>query len=176
MKAFDNSIEILSKKFDSKRVDLIVFDFDGVFTDNRVWVDESGKEMVACHRGDGLGISMMHKKGIKMIVLSSEENPVVAARCKKLKIDCYQGISDKALYLQKLVNEWSVSQDYVIYVGNDLNDSKCMKMVGCSIAVADAYPEILHAADIILQSKGGYGAVRELCDLILKFKEEEING
>ncbi len=150
------------------RPDLVVLDFDGVLTDNRVWVSESGEESVACNRSDGMGLSMLRKNGIRVIVLSTERNPVVAARCKKLNLPCDQGIDDKRSALLRLAKKYDANLDDVVYIGNDVNDLECICMVGCGIAVADAHPTVLNAADVVLTNRGGYGAVREFCDLLLK--------
>jgi N-acylneuraminate cytidylyltransferase len=149
------------------QIELIVLDFDGVLTDNRVWVDQNGMERVAAHRGDGMGISRLKKAGFEVIVLSTETNPVVAARCEKLKIPVYQGIDDKGSALKSLLKERKINPEDVIYVGNDINDLPCFPLVGCAVAVADAHPDIHPHADLILSTKGGYGAVRELSDLII---------
>ncbi|MGD8455353.1 MAG: acylneuraminate cytidylyltransferase [Anaerolineales bacterium] len=153
-------------------IDLIVLDFDGVLTDNRVWVDEKGVEGVAAHRGDGMGISLLKKAGFEVIVLSTETNPVVAARCEKMKIEAYQGVEDKGTVLKKLLKERKAKPEHVIYVGNDVNDLACFPLVGCAAAVADAHPEVRSQADLILKTKGGYGAVRELSELILSLFED----
>ena len=148
-------------------IELIVLDFDGVLTDNRVWVDQNGLERVAAHRGDGMGISRLKKAGIEIIVLSTETNPVVAARCEKLKIPVHQGINEKGTALKSLLEEQKANPENAIYVGNDVNDLPCFPIVGCSVVVADAHPDILPHADLVLKNKGGHGAVRELSDLIL---------
>lgn len=160
-----------SKRPLPKQVDLVIFDFDGVMTDNRVWVDQSGHESVAANRSDGMGIAAMHRSGIPMVVLSTEPNPVVTARCRKLEIPVIQGLSDKAAVLQKVLQERRLDPSHVIYLGNDLNDLPCFPLVGCAVVVADAHPEVLPHADIILTHPGGHGAVRELCDLILHHKK-----
>ena len=147
---------------------LIVFDFDGVFTDNRVLVHQDGSEAVWCSRADGLGIARLSEKRIPMIVLSTEENPVVSARCKKLGLTCYQGIADKYQTLKRIVRKKGIHPKEVLYVGNDINDLKCMEWVGYGVAVKDAYPLVLAKAKRVLERKGGRGAVRELCDLILQ--------
>ena len=147
---------------------LVVLDFDGVLTDNRVWVTESGEEAVACNRGDGLGLAMLRKVGVEVVVLSAERNPVVAARCKKLNLLCRQGIDDKRSELLRFTEGYGVNLDEVVYIGNDVNDLECIRMVGCGIAVADAHPSVRDAADLILSRRGGHGAVREFCDLALK--------
>ncbi len=149
------------------RIDLVVLDFDGVFTDNRVWVDETGREMVAAHRGDGLGIRNLQRAGIRVVVLSSEENPVVQARCQKLDLPVYQGVRDKGRFLPSLLEEYQVPGDRAVYLGNDVNDLPCFPLVGWAVAVADAHPQVKRAADYVLQHPGGHGAIRELADLIL---------
>ncbi len=148
-------------------VRLLVLDFDGVLTDDRVWVSEEGIEMVAAHRGDGLGIEMLRGRGIEPTVLSREANPVVAARCRKLNITLQQGIRDKVPALRALVAERGLSPDQVIYVGNDVNDLGPMAVAGLSVAVADAHPTVRGQADLVLTKRGGHGAVRELCDRII---------
>ena len=147
---------------------LVVLDFDGVLTDNRVWVSESGEESVACNRSDGMGLSMLRKNGVQVVVLSTERNPVVAARCKKLNLPCDQGIDDKRSALLRLTKKYDANIEDVVYIGNDVNDLECICMVGYGIAVADAHPSVLKAADIVLTNRGGHGAVREFCDRVLK--------
>ena len=155
---------------------LVVFDFDGVFTDNRVWVTQDGLEAVACHRGDGMGLALLRARGIEAAVLSSESNPVVMARCQKLGLHCQQGLEDKGTALRLLAKETGVDLKNTIYLGNDVNDLECMRLAGFGVAVADSHPENLAQADLVLGERGGYGAVRELCDLILRKLEEDRNG
>jgi YrbI family 3-deoxy-D-manno-octulosonate 8-phosphate phosphatase len=143
---------------------LVVFDFDGVMTDNRVWVGEEGRELVACDRSDGLGLAMLRQLGLDLFVLSTETNPVVGARCRKLALPFEQGVRDKAGRLRDLLRERGLAPSNVIYLGNDVNDLDCMRLVGCGVAVADAHPDVLRAADLTLTCAGGHGAVRELCD------------
>lgn len=149
-------------------IDLVVFDFDGVMTDNRVLVFDDGGEAVLCDRSDGLGVSMLRKRGLEMAVLSTETHPVVEARCRKLGISCRQGLADKQAALLALVRERQVGLEHTIYVGNDANDLGCFESAGFAIAVADAHPSALARADFVLSRPGGQGAVRELCDLLLK--------
>ena len=146
---------------------LVVFDFDGVMTDDRVWVDQDGRELVAAHRGDGMGIAMLRRAGIPAVVLSTETNPVVAARCRKLQLPAIQGQQDKAAALRALLAERQLDPARVVYLGNDLNDLPCFPLVGCAVAVADAHPAVLRAADLTLSHAGGQGAVRELCERLL---------
>jgi N-acylneuraminate cytidylyltransferase len=145
---------------------LVVFDFDGVMTDNRVWVGEDGAESVACNRSDGMGLDRLRQLGLGLFVLSTERNPVVASRCRKLGLPFEQNVQDKANRLQSLLRECEIAASQVVYVGNDVNDADCMRIVGCGVAVADAHPDVRRLADVILTSSGGRGAVRELCDLL----------
>jgi N-acylneuraminate cytidylyltransferase len=143
---------------------LVVFDFDGVMTDNRVWVSEDGTESVACNRGDGMGLEKLRRLGLDLFVLSTEANPVVSARCRKLGLTLEQNVGNKGERLRCLLRDRGIAPADVIYVGNDVNDLDCMRMVGCSVAVGDAHPDVRPAADIVLTLPGGHGAVRELCD------------
>jgi N-acylneuraminate cytidylyltransferase len=149
-------------------VELVVFDFDGVMTNNWVTVDQNGIEAVTANRGDGMGIGLLHKRGIKTLVLSTEINPVVSARCQKLKIPVIQGVEDKPVVLKEYLSNNQIKPEFVVYVGNDINDVPCFPVVGCAVAVADAHFSALSQADLILSRKGGKGAVRELCDLLLQ--------
>ncbi len=152
-------------------VELVVFDFDGVMTDNRVWVDQNGNEMVAAYRSDSIGLNALRKSGVPLMVISTEVNPVVAARCKKIKMEYVQGVEDKATLLKTILEERRIDPAHVIYVGNDTNDLPCFPLVGCAVVVADAQPAARRAADIVLNLPGGHGAVRELCDLLLQRKQ-----
>jgi N-acylneuraminate cytidylyltransferase len=153
-------------------VDLVVLDFDGVITDNRVWTDQEGRESVAANRSDSLGLELMRGAGIQAMVISKEVNPVVAARCKKMKLECIQGVERKDALLRDLLAERSIDPRRVIYVGNDVNDLPCFPLVGCAAVVADALPAARRAADIVLSRPGGHGAVRELCDLLIQRKAQ----
>jgi len=149
-----------------ERLDLIVFDFDGVMTDNRLLVFADGTEGVMCNRSDGLGIEMLRDAGVPMMILSTETNPVVAARARKVQLPVMHGIKDKAAVLRQHLEDHGIDAARVAYVGNDINDLACLKMVGLSVVVADAYPEVVEIANLVLRAKGGYGAVREFCDLV----------
>ncbi len=152
-----------------EKISLVLMDFDGVMTDDRVWVDETGHEMVAANRGDGLGISMVKKKlGIEMIVISREINPVVARRCEKLRIPYYQGVDNKGELVDTILSERKLSRDEAAYIGNDVNDLECFERVGFRAAPADAHTAVKQKADLILQKRGGKGAVREFCDLLIE--------
>lgn len=154
----------------ARDIHLLIFDFDGVMTDNRVLVMQDGTEGATCNRSDGLGIGLL-KEGIatngwnlSMMVMSKEKNPVVGKRCEKLKLECRQGIDDKLSELHRVLQERGITLEQVAYVGNDINDLACMRVVGLPIAVGDAYPPILAVAKGVTTKLGGHGAVREVCD------------
>jgi YrbI family 3-deoxy-D-manno-octulosonate 8-phosphate phosphatase len=151
-----------------KTVRLLVLDFDGVLTDNRVWVDQDGREMVAANRSDSLGINRLRQAGVETVVISMETNPVVAARCRKMNISWVQGENDKAAALKRLLLDRGVDASEAVFLGNDVNDLPCFPLVGWAVAVADAMPEVARQADFILARPGGHAAVRELCDLIME--------
>ena len=150
---------------------LAVFDFDGVFTDNHVYVFEDGREAVRCTRLDGLGLGRLQRSGVETLVLSTERNPVVGARCAKLKISCRQGCDDKGAALEEIVTNRGFDYANVAYVGNDVNDLDCLRRVGLPIVVQDAHPDVLAFARYRTERLGGHGAVREVCDLIASTKE-----
>ena len=148
-----------------RAIRLVAFDFDGVFTDNMVYVSQDGTEMVKCFRGDGLGLNKLEKAGITTIIISTETNPVVTARSRKLGIRCIQGCEDKCAALKTLVREMGISLQQVAFVGNDLNDLESLKAVGLPVVVQDAHPDVVHCASYQTRIPGGHGAVREICDL-----------
>ena len=156
-----------------KNIKLLVLDFDGVITDNRVWVSEAGLEMIAANRGDSLIMGKLKRSGTEVVILSSEVNPVVAARARKMQVEAIHGVGldDKHTVLEKLLKEREIDPAQVIYMGNDINDLACFEMVGWAVAVADAQPEVIRAADFVTVKTGGHGAVREICDLILSTKK-----
>lgn len=157
----------VSTTLDLSTIQLLVLDFDGVLTDNRVLVDQDGKEAVWCHRGDGWGIARLKEAGVAVMVLSTEKNPVVAARCRKLDIECIQGCDDKREALQQLLAQRGLEPTQVAFVGNDVNDLDGLRWVGVPIAVSDAVAEVRKAVSFVTSCPGGRGAVREVADWIL---------
>jgi YrbI family 3-deoxy-D-manno-octulosonate 8-phosphate phosphatase len=150
-----------------KGVSLLGLDFDGVLTDNRVWIAEDGAESVVCSREDSLGLQMLRDCGVAIVVLTRETSAVVSARCSKLGIPCWQGTEDKATLLNSLAQDRGIRMSETVFLGNDVNDLACMRAAGCGVAVSDAHPRVLEAADLVLGKPGGRGAVRELCELII---------
>ena len=150
-------------------INLIVCDFDGVVTDNLVLTDQDGKETVTASRSDSMHIRTLREKGIEIMILSSEPNPVVLARAKKMGVEAIHnvGMKDKGRVLREVLEQKNISAENIIYIGNDLNDLPCFEIAGWAVAVADAYPEVIRAADFVLTKNGGRGAIRELCEMVL---------
>ena len=146
---------------------LVVFDFDGVMTDNRVLVTDDGREAAWCNRSDGTGLAAVRRIGVPMLILSTETNPIVAHRARKLEIECIHSCENKWAMLAGLLKERSIDPSRVAYVGNDANDVECMEHVGLPICVADGFESARRVARFVTKRAGGYGAVREVCDLIL---------
>lgn len=148
-----------------RKIRLVAFDFDGVFTDNMVYVFENGSEAVRCFRSDGIGLKKLKQAGIETVIISTEANPVVSARAHKLKIRCFQNCEDKRKILESLAQEMNISLADIAFVGNDINDRPCLTCVGLPIVVQDAHPDVLSLALYRTKTRGGHGAVREVCDL-----------
>ena len=149
-----------------ERVRLAVFDFDGVFTDNRVWVNERGEEMLAFSRSDGLGLRRLDDVGVAYLIISMEQNPIVAARAQKLNVGCVTGVDDKRSVLEERAARAGVTLEQTAYVGNDINDAECLRAVGLPVVPADAWPEVATLARWQLTRNGGEGCVREFCDAV----------
>ncbi|MFC0601207.1 N-acylneuraminate cytidylyltransferase [Streptomyces palmae] len=148
-------------------IDAVVIDFDGTQTDDRVLIDSSGREIVAVHRGDGLGIAALRRSGLTLLILSTEQNPVVAARARKLGIPVLHGIDRKDLALKQWCDEQGIAPERVLYVGNDVNDLSCFDMVGWPVAVATAHDVVRGAARAVTSTPGGHGAIREVATWLL---------
>ena len=146
-----------------ERVRLAIFDFDGVFTDNRVWVNERGEEALAFSRSDGLGLRRLDEVGVQYLIVSLERNPIVGARAAKLGASCVQGVDDKLSVVRERAEG---SLDDVAYLGNDVNDADCLRAVGLPVVPADAWPEVKPLARWVLERPGGHGCVREFCDAV----------
>jgi YrbI family 3-deoxy-D-manno-octulosonate 8-phosphate phosphatase len=166
----------------------VIFDFDGVFTDNKVWIDTEGREMVRCDRGDGLAFDLVRafqRRGrlpVEFMIVSKERNPVVSARAGKLRLTCHQGVSDKLTFIEQMLAA-RVPADAnpfagLVYLGNDLNDLPVMRRAGCAVAPCDAHPQIKAIAHVVLDERGGEGCVRAFIERLLGFEQlsaEEID-
>ena len=154
----------LIRKF--SQLKFVAFDFDGVFTDNRVISDQFGNESVICNRSDGIGLTKLNNLGITTLVISTEKNPVVTKRCEKLKVRCMQGVNDKKDVFENFCSKVNINLKDTAFVGNDINDLDVLNICGLPIAVLDSYPEVLKVAEFTTTNPGGFGAVREVCDII----------
>jgi len=161
-------------KISIDNIDVFVFDFDGVLTDNLVQIDQNGRESVSCSRADGLAFDVLRKLNKPVYILSTEKNLVVAARAKKLNIPVLQGIDNKSDALLGLANSKGHNLENIFYVGNDLNDYLCMKLCGYTACPADSHPIIKNISDINLNLNGGSGIVRELLEDVLGLNFIEI--
>jgi len=148
--------------------DLIVYDFDGVMTDNHVLFFQDGTEAVFVNRADGWGVAQLRKAGFRQIILSTENNKVVSARAKKLNIEVLQGSSDKAQDLVSFCQKYEIDIKKVLYIGNDLNDLDVMHLVGFPMAPADAHSQVLRIARHVTLARGGEGVIKELSEWLLK--------
>jgi YrbI family 3-deoxy-D-manno-octulosonate 8-phosphate phosphatase len=157
-------------------IDAVVLDFDGTQTDDRVLIDSDGREFVSVHRGDGLGIAALRRSGLTMLILSTEQNPVVAARARKLNIPVLHGIDRKDLALKQWCEEQGIAPERVLYVGNDVNDLPCFGLVGWPVAVASAHDVVRGAARAVTTVPGGDGAVREIASWILGPSLDSLNS
>ncbi|MAU55479.1 MAG: 3-deoxy-D-manno-octulosonate 8-phosphate phosphatase [Dehalococcoidia bacterium] len=158
-------------KYLFKNVRLIAFDFDGVFTDNFVYTDENGRETVKSSRLDGIGLNKLKNLNVNSIVLSSEINNVVLERSKKLGIECKNGLKNKSKELIQIARSLDVDLTQTSFMGNDINDIGCLKMVGLPIVVPDSHNDVFEYSKYVTTAKGGHGAVREVCDIIERLKQ-----
>lgn len=153
-----------NKKILLDDIDIFIFDFDGVLTDNRVYLNSDAVEWVVCNRSDGLAFDVLRKLNKQVYILSTETNKVVTARATKLKVKVIQAANNKAEALEALTKKLKVNYDKILYVGNDINDYNAMKLCGFSVCPADSNKKIKKIATITLNSCGGDGVVRELLE------------
>ncbi len=151
-----------SKTLNLKDIQLIVYDFDGVMTDNRVILGEDGKESVIVNRSDGMAIEILRKSGIRQIIISKEKNNIVKIRAKKLSIPAFNGVDNKKNSLLSYCKKNRIDVKKTLYVGNDINDLVAMEITGYTACPLDAADEIKNIADIILHVNGGTGVIRNL--------------
>ncbi len=148
------------------QVGLLVMDFDGVMTDNSVYVFEDGREAVRCSRFEGFGLRRLKQTGINSLIVSTEINPVVTARARKLQVEVAQGIDDKTTYLEEALANSGLNWRDICFIGNDINDLGALERCGLPVVVADAHESVLKSDFFITRRPGGHGAVRELCDAL----------
>lgn len=152
------------------QIKALVTDFDGVHTDNTVLLDMDGREFVRCSRADGMGLEMLRARGVKLLVLSRESDGVVAARARKLQMECAQNVKEKLPVLDDWRQRNNLSWQELAYIGDDINDLECLAASGLPVAPSNARPEVKDICKIVLQSAGGNGALRELCDHLIERK------
>nr|WP_319386921.1 HAD hydrolase family protein [uncultured Roseibium sp.] len=149
------------------QIKALVTDFDGVHTDNSVFLDVDGREFVRCSRADGMGIEMLRRRGLKLLILSRESDGVVAARARKLQMECAHNVKDKLPFLDAWRQRNGLSWQELAYIGDDVNDLECLEACGVSAAPGNARAEVKEVCQIVLKCSGGDGALRELCDLLI---------
>jgi 3-deoxy-D-manno-octulosonate 8-phosphate phosphatase (KDO 8-P phosphatase) len=152
------------------KIRLVVFDFDGVFSDNRVWTNDRGEESVAGCRADTYGLRRLDQVGVEYLILTSETNDAVPARARKMRIECIRGVEDKLPVLRAELAQRGVPPAEAAYLGNDVNDAECLAAVGLPVVPADAWGEVVPLAGIVLTRNGGHGCVREFCDAVWNAK------
>ncbi len=152
-----------------QQTQLLICDIDGVFSDGRIYLGNQGEELKAFHTRDGFGIKAIINAGIQVAVITGRKSKIVETRMTSLGIQhIYQGQEDKTQAFEQLCNTLNLTHQQVAYIGDDVPDLSVMEKVGLAIAVADAHPLILNLADYTTKNKGGFGAVREACDIFLE--------
>ncbi len=155
-------------------IDVFVFDFDGVLTNNLVYVNQEGIESVACSRADGLAFDVLRELVKPTYILSTEKNQIVTTRANKLKVPVLQGINNKVEALKEIADKEGFNLKNILYVGNDLNDYQVMKLCGFPVCPADSHPKIKEISGVVLKTNGGDGIVRELLEDVLSLDFIEI--
>lgn len=161
----------LSEKL--SKIKLLALDFDGVMTDGFVYVNQDGVETVRCSRRDSMGIGILQKNSVQVVVISTEANPVVTKRCKKINVKCWQKIEStqgKLDILQSHSEELGIKPEEIAFVGDDVNDIAALKFAGTAFTVADGHKLVRGVVDYVTLAKGGDHAVREICELIMEAK------
>ena len=153
----------------AQKIKLFVCDVDGVFSDGRIYLGNDGEELKAFHTKDGFGLKAIMQQGIEVAIITGRESTIVKNRMTALGIKyIFQGKDDKLTVYKSLLQELSLKPEQTAYIGDDVVDLPVMKMSGLGIAVNDAHPLVIQKADLITTVKGGFGAVREVCDLFLQ--------
>ncbi|TEW56655.1 3-deoxy-manno-octulosonate-8-phosphatase KdsC [Psychromonas sp. RZ22] len=164
------SIDIFER---AQKVKLFVCDVDGVFSDGRIYIGNDGEELKAFHTKDGFGLKAIMQQGIDVAIITGRQSNIVENRMKALGIKhIFQGKDDKLTVYQSLLKQLNLKPEQTAYIGDDVVDLPVMKIAGLGIAVNDAHPIVIQAADFITTVKGGFGAVREVCDLFLQCHDQ----
>ena len=151
-----------------KKIKLILTDVDGVLTDGCMYYSSSGEELKKFHTHDGMAVELLLQKNIKTIIITREKSKIVISRAKKIKVfKVYSGVKQKDKILNQICTKFKVTPDETTFIGDDVNDEKIMKLVGLSFAPSDATQTIKNIADIITNTEGGQGVLREVTDKIL---------
>jgi N-acylneuraminate cytidylyltransferase len=159
---------VKSKIKKSKLPKIIITDFDGCLTDDRVWLNQDGEEFVAANRKDGLAVKRLKTLGVEVIIASTETNKVVLARGNKMGVEVLQGLADKAEAIEQYLKQKNLSWNDVWYIGNDVNDLGAIEKANLSLSPADAVKKVRNTVDIVLQTKGGSGILSEIATEIEK--------
>ena len=171
-------------KFHLDDIHTLIFDFDGIFTDNKVFFDKNGNELVMCDRADGFAFNLLRKflisenLNIDFFILSTEQNPVLISRAKKLNLPCFYGVKDKLEFIKthfsdRFKSEEDISKG-IVYFGNDLNDYEAMKFCRYSIAPENSHVLIKNISTYVLESKGGNGFLREFVEKLIYSKNLDL--
>jgi 3-deoxy-D-manno-octulosonate 8-phosphate phosphatase (KDO 8-P phosphatase) len=156
----------------AKNIKLLVCDVDGVFSDGRIYLGNDGEELKAFHTKDGFGIKALGASGVEVAIITGRRSSIVANRMSALNVKhIVQGQEDKLPALIELAKQLNLSTDEIAYIGDDVPDLPCILHVGLGIAVEDAHPSVLAQANYVTYTRGGFGAVREVCDLIMQCQD-----
>ncbi len=153
----------------ASRIRLVIFDVDGVFSDGRIYLSNSGEELKAFHTRDGFGVKALLNAGFELAVITGRKSELLENRMTALGVTrVYQGVDDKVVAYQALLQQLDLTPEQVAYIGDDMADLAVMRQAGFSVCVADGHPYVKRQADMVTFTRGGFGAVRELADLILQ--------
>jgi YrbI family 3-deoxy-D-manno-octulosonate 8-phosphate phosphatase len=153
---------VKSKLLNSKVPKIIVTDFDGCLTDDRVWLNQEGEEFVAANRKDGLAVKRLKNLGIEIVIASTETNKVVLARGNKMGVEVLQGLDDKAAAIEQYLKQRNLTWNDVWYIGNDVNDLGAIERANLSICPADAVKKVRKSVEVVLKTNGGRGILSEI--------------
>ena len=152
----------------AEKIKLVIFDVDGVFSDGRIYLGNQGEELKAFHTRDGFGIKALRQSGVEVAVITGRTSAIVQQRMQALTVQyIYQGQENKLVAFNELQQKLQLNRQQIAYLGDDLPDWAVMQQCGFAVAVKDAHPYLQQQADLVTSLPGGFGAVRELCDLIL---------